>query len=119
VDHRPIHLLVEIDIEGIERAIAITKGRLFVSTLEQSVLPAQELVGHKVRDQIDWGPPFRSARAAIGFRERPPCRTGGVDGARDRARRDSSPASCFAIDEIAIDGELPNERVDLADATFS
>jgi hypothetical protein len=35
VEHRPIHLLVEIEIEGIERAIGITKARLFVSALEQ------------------------------------------------------------------------------------
>ena len=33
----------------------------------------------------------------------------------DRVRRDSYRVSCFAIDEIAIEGELPNERVDLAE----
>jgi hypothetical protein len=31
VDERAIHLLVEVEIEGVERAIGITKARLFVS----------------------------------------------------------------------------------------
>ena len=53
VDQRPIHLLVEIEIEGIERAIRIAEARLFVPALEQAILPAQELVGHEHRDEID------------------------------------------------------------------
>ena len=89
VDQRAIHLLVEIEIEGVERAIGITEARLFVPALEQAVLPAQELVGHEHRHQIDRRRASRSGRDAIGFRGRPPCRTGGVDGARDRVRRDS------------------------------
>jgi len=38
VDERPVHLLVEIEIEGIERAIGIAKARQFMATLEQAVL---------------------------------------------------------------------------------
>ena len=53
VDQRAIHLLVEIEIEGVERAIRITEARLFVPALEQPVLPAQELVGHEHRHEID------------------------------------------------------------------
>jgi hypothetical protein len=44
VDQRSIHRLVEIEIEGIERAIRITEARLFVPALEEAILPAQELV---------------------------------------------------------------------------
>jgi hypothetical protein len=53
VDERAVHLLVEIEIEAIERAIRIAKAGLFVSTLEEAVLSAQELVRHEHRDQID------------------------------------------------------------------
>ena len=35
VDQRPVHLLVEIEIEGIEGAIGIAKARQFMATLEQ------------------------------------------------------------------------------------
>jgi hypothetical protein len=38
VDQRAVHLLVEIEIEGIERAIGIAKARQFMATLEQAVL---------------------------------------------------------------------------------
>jgi hypothetical protein len=35
-------------------------------------------------------------------------------GARDRVRWDSSLVCCRAIDEIAVSGELPNERIDVS-----
>src|SRR5829696_153279 len=57
----------------------------------------------------------RSGRGVSEFRGRSPSPRGGVSGARDRARQDSYEVSCFAIDEIAIEGELTNERVDLAE----
>ena len=50
---RAIHLLVEIEIEGVERAIGIAKARLFVPALEQAVLPAQQFVGDERRHEID------------------------------------------------------------------
>ena len=53
VDQRAVHLLVEIEIEGIERAIGIAKARLFVPALEQAVLSPQQLVGHEHRHEID------------------------------------------------------------------
>src|SRR5712691_7906096 len=53
VDQRPIHLLVEIEIEGIERAIRIAKARQFMPTLEQAVLSPQQLVGDEHRHEID------------------------------------------------------------------
>ena len=53
VDQRPVHLLVEIEIEGIERAIGIAKARQFMATLEQAVLSPQQLVGDEHRHQID------------------------------------------------------------------
>ena len=53
VDERPIHLLVEIEIEGIEGAVRITEARLFVPPLEEPVLSAQELVGDEHRHEID------------------------------------------------------------------
>ena len=91
------------------------KRGLFVPPLEEAVLPPQQFVGDERRHEIDRRRASRSGPAGGGFRGRRPCPRGGVDGARDRVRRDSWRVSCFAIDEIAIEGELPNERVDLAE----
>jgi len=53
VDQRAIHLPVEIEVEGIERAIGIAEAGLFVAAREESVFATQELVGHQQRDEID------------------------------------------------------------------
>ena len=89
VDQRAIHLLVEIEIEGVERAVGIAEARLLVPALEQAVLPAQELVGRRASRRDRSAPASRSGPGAAGFRGRRPCRRGGVAGARDRVRRDS------------------------------
>src|SRR5262245_4598466 len=44
----------------------------------------------------------------------PPCRRAAAAGGPDRVRRDSFRVSCSAIDEIAVERELANERIDLA-----
>jgi hypothetical protein len=69
VNQRAIHLLVEIEIEAVERALGITKARLFVPALEEAVLPAQELVGHEHRDQIDRGDLFGLGVTQSGFED--------------------------------------------------
>ena len=61
VDQGAIHLLVEIEIKAIERAIGIAEAGLFVPPLEQPILSAQELVGDQRRHEID-------RREAIGLR---------------------------------------------------
>ena len=53
VDQGPVHLLVEIEIESVQRACRITEARLFVPALEETILPTQQLIGHEHRDQID------------------------------------------------------------------
>jgi hypothetical protein len=53
VDQRPVHLLVEIEIEGIERAFGVAEAGLLVPALEETILATQKLVGHEHRDQID------------------------------------------------------------------
>ena len=53
VDERAIHLLVEIKVKAIERAIGIAEAGLFVPALEEPVLSTQELVGHQRRHEID------------------------------------------------------------------
>jgi len=53
VDQRPVHLFVEIEIDGIERAFRVTEARLLVPALEEPILPTQELVGHEHRDEND------------------------------------------------------------------
>ena len=58
VDERAVHLLVEIEIEGVERAIGIAKARLLDTPRDQPVLPAQQLVADERRDEIDGRLPF-------------------------------------------------------------
>jgi hypothetical protein len=53
VDECPIHLLVEIKVKGIERALGIAKARQLVPALEQPVLSAAEFVGDERGDEID------------------------------------------------------------------
>ena len=54
VDQRAVHLLVEIEIEGIERAIGIAEARLFVPALEQPVLPAQRARRRRASRRDRW-----------------------------------------------------------------
>jgi hypothetical protein len=53
IDKRSIHLLVEIKIKGVERALGVTEARELVPALEQPVLPAAEFVGDEGGDEID------------------------------------------------------------------
>ena len=89
VDERAIHLLVEIEIEAVERAIGIAKARLLVPPLEQPVLSALEFVADERGDEIERRESFGLRLAERGFRGRRPCRRAGVAGGRDRVRRDS------------------------------
>jgi len=54
VDERAIHLLVEIEIKGVERAIRIAEARQFVAPIEQTVLSALQFVGDEGGDEINW-----------------------------------------------------------------
>jgi hypothetical protein len=53
VDDRAIHLLVEIEIKGVERAFRVTEARELVPPLEQAVLSSTEFVGHERRHEIE------------------------------------------------------------------
>jgi len=52
-DETAIHLLVEAEIEVIQRHLRIAKLGVLLSSLEQSVAAADQLVGDQARDQID------------------------------------------------------------------
>ena len=69
VDQRPVHLLVEIEIEAIEGAIGIAEARLFVPTLEQPLLSAQELVRDEHRDEINRRQLLRLGVTQSGFED--------------------------------------------------
>ena len=59
------------------------------------------------------GPASRTGLSASGPRGWPPCPRAGACGGRRRVQRDSCGVSCLLIDEIAVERELPDERVDL------
>lgn len=53
VDQRAVHLLIEIEIKGVERAVGIAKARLLKPPGDQPILPTQELVTDQGGDEID------------------------------------------------------------------
>src|SRR5207247_11424812 len=53
VDERAIHLLVEIKVKGVERALGVAKAREFVAALEQAVLPPAEFVLYEGGREVD------------------------------------------------------------------
>ena len=52
-DERAIHLLVEIEIEAVERLASISEARQFVATFIEPVLPALQLVADEHGDEIE------------------------------------------------------------------
>src|SRR5512132_3350686 len=66
-----------------------------------------------VRTPDRGAPSFPSALAVSVFPGWRPCRRAAAAAVRDRVRRDSLWVSCRAIDEIAVEGELSNEWIDL------
>lgn len=55
VDERPIHLLVEIKIEPVERAVGVAKARLFMAPFKEPVLPALQFVTDEGGDEVERG----------------------------------------------------------------
>ena len=53
VDERTIHLLVEIEIKAVERAIGIAEARLLVAAVKEPVLAALEFVTDERGDEIE------------------------------------------------------------------
>ena len=53
VQQRPIHLLVKVEIETVERAIGIAEARLFVAPIKEAVLPPLQFVAHERGDEIE------------------------------------------------------------------
>ena len=53
VDERAIHLLVEIKIKGVERALRVTEARELVPALEEAILAPTEFVGHERGHEIE------------------------------------------------------------------
>jgi hypothetical protein len=53
VDQGAVHLLVEIKVEAIQRAVWIAEAGLFVAALEQAILAPHEFVRHQQRDEIE------------------------------------------------------------------
>ena len=53
VDEGAMHLLVEGEVEAVERAVGVAEAGLLEPTREETVLAALELVGDERRDEID------------------------------------------------------------------
>ena len=54
-DERAVDLLVEGEVEAVERAVGVPESGLFVPAGEQAVLAALELVGDERGEQVDGG----------------------------------------------------------------
>ena len=76
VDEGAVHLLVEVEVKGIEPLGGVAEARLLQAPFEEPILPADELVLDEAREEIDGGQllglrleqadlqPGRDARAA-------------------------------------------------------
>ena len=53
VDQRTVHLPVEVEIEGVERAVRVAEAGLLQPTRDEPVLASQELIADERRDEID------------------------------------------------------------------
>ena len=88
VDQRAIHLLVEIKIKGVERALRVTEARELVPAFEEPVLSPTEFVGHERRHEIE-------GRHLLGLRLSEPCFQNG-----GHAREPELPERSIEFDEI-------------------
>src|SRR5437762_2581243 len=69
VDQSPVHLLVEIKVEGVERAVGVAEARGFDATTRESVLTPQQLVGDERCDEVDWREPLGLRVTQSGFED--------------------------------------------------
>src|SRR5437870_12900946 len=53
-----IHLLVEVEVEVVERDLWIAELGFFSPALQQTIATTTQFIGHETRDQIDRGHPF-------------------------------------------------------------
>ncbi len=53
VDEGAVHLLVEVEVEGVERAVGIAEAGVLVPALEEAILAAEEFVADQGREQVD------------------------------------------------------------------
>jgi len=89
VDDRAIHLLVEVEVESLERPIGIAEARLFVAALEQPVLATEQFVGDEHGDEIDRSEMIGLGLAQARFQHGGHAGEPEPGGGRDRVRRDS------------------------------
>jgi hypothetical protein len=80
-DERPVHLLVEVEIEGVEGLAGITEAGVLEPALEQPILALEQLVLDEGREEVDWG-----ELLGLGLEE-PAFEAGGHAGAAELAER--------------------------------
>ena len=55
MDEGAIHLFVEVQVKGVERAIGIAEARLLEPSCDEAVLSADEFIADQGRHQVDGG----------------------------------------------------------------
>src|SRR5262245_49030426 len=53
-DEGAVHLLVELEVKGVEALVAVAEARVLDPSLEQSVLAAEEFILDEVGEEIEW-----------------------------------------------------------------
>jgi hypothetical protein len=69
VDECAVHLLVEIEIKRVERAVWVAEARQLVAPIEQTVLAAPQFVGDERGDEVDGRELFCLRLAQPGFED--------------------------------------------------
>jgi hypothetical protein len=51
-DEAAVHLLVEVEVEVVERFLRIAKRGVFSAAFQQTIAPTMQFIGYEARDQI-------------------------------------------------------------------
>ena len=89
VDERPIHFLVEGEVEAVQGPVGVTEARLLVAAREEAILATLEFVGDERRDEVDRGHLLGLGLVEPGVEDIGHPGQPGVGEGRGRVRRDS------------------------------
>ena len=89
-DEGAVHLLVEVEVKGIEALGGVAEARLLQAPFEEPILPAEQLVADERREEVD-----RGQRLGLGLEE-PRFQAGG------HTRAAELPQGALQFDEVHV-----------------
>ena len=115
-DEGPVELLVEVEIEGVEGLVGVAEAGVGPPAGEEPILAADELIADERRDEVERRQPFGLRLAEPGLQDVGHAGEAELAEGAIEFGQGHSGVSCsaLAIEEIAVVGELADQRIDLA-----